>query len=199
MPHELPALPYALDALEPHIDRETMELHHGKHHKAYVTNLNKALEKAGDAATWPLDKLCTNLAKVPKPVRTAVRNAAGGHWNHSLFWTIMGPGGGGPPKGKIAEVLKRSFTDFETFKARFNDACAKFFGSGWVWLARVGRGKYEIQSLPNQDNPLMSGHHAVLAIDLWEHAYYLKYRNRRPEFVDAWWNVLDWNAISKRV
>lgn len=199
MAHELPKLPYAVDALEPHIDRKTMELHHGKHHKAYVTNLNKALEGAGDVATWPLEDLCKNISKVPKGIRTAVKNAAGGHWNHSLFWTIMGPGKGGKPKGKIADVLNGAFTDFETFKAKFNDACGKFFGSGWVWLARAADGGYEILGMPNQDNPLMVGKRAILAIDLWEHAYYLKYQNRRPDFVDAWWNVVDWDAVSRRV
>ena len=199
MAHELPKLPYAFDALEPHIDRETMELHYGKHHNAYVTNLNKALEGAGEVATWSLEDLCKNISKVPKGIRTAVKNSAGGHWNHSLFWTIMGPGKGGKPRGKIADVINASFTDFAGFKAKFNDACAKFFGSGWVWLARTAVGKCEILPLPNQDNPLMLGRQAILAIDLWEHAYYLKYQNRRPDFVDAWWNVVDWDAVSKRV
>jgi len=199
MVHELPKLPYAVDALEPHIDRKTMELHHGKHHNAYVTNLNKALQGAGDAASWSLEELCRNISKVPKGIRTAVKNGAGGHWNHSLFWAIMGPGKGGKPKGKIEDVINRTFSDFATFKSRFNDACAKFFGSGWVWLARAEDGRYEIIGMPNQDNPLMVGKQAILAIDLWEHAYYLKYQNRRPDFVDAWWNVVDWDAVSKRV
>jgi Fe-Mn family superoxide dismutase len=199
MLHTLPGLSYAHDALEPHIDKRTMEIHHGKHHNAYVVGLNKALEGAGDAATWSIDDLCRNIAKVPKGIRKAVKNGAGGHWNHSMFWTIMGPDKGGVPRGKIAEVIRSRFTDFANFKAKFNDACAKFFGSGWVWLARTADGTFEILSLPNQDNPLMEGKHAVLGLDLWEHAYYLKYQNRRPDFVDAWWNVVDWDAVSKRV
>lgn len=198
MAHELPELPYSLDALEPHIDMRTMEFHHRKHHNAYVTSLNKALEGAGGVAAWSLDDLCRNIDKVPEKFRTGVRHGAGGHWNHSMFWTIMGPGKGGNPKGKIAKIIKGTFTDFATFKSLFKDACTGLFGSGWAWLARTKDGAYEILSMPNQDNPLMVGKHAVMGLDLWEHAYYLKYQNRRPDFVDAWWNVVDWDAVSER-
>lgn len=176
-----------------------MEFHHRKHHNAYVASLNKALGGAGDVAAWSLDDLCRNIAKVPPRFRTAVRNSAGGHWNHSMFWTLMGPDKGGDPKGGIADIIKGSFTDFATFKSLFKDACAGLFGSGWTWLARTAGGTYEILSMPNQDNPLMDGKHVVMGLDLWEHAYYLKYQNRRTDFVDAWWNVLDWDAVSRRV
>ena len=199
MAHELPKLPYAPDALEAAIDKMTMEIHHGKHHNAYVTNLNKALEGAADVAKWSLEDVCKNIAKVPENVRGPVRNNGGGHWNHSMFWTIMGPGKGGDPKGKIADIIKSTFTDFANFKTKFKDACTGRFGSGWAWLARTADGKYEIVSTPNQDNPLMDGKHAVMGLDVWEHAYYLRYQNRRPDYVDAWWNVVDWDAVSKRV
>lgn len=199
MAHELPKLPYAPDALETAIDKMTMEIHHGKHHNAYVTNLNKALESAADVAKWSLEDVCKNIAKVPEGIRTAVRNNGGGHWNHSMFWTWMGPGKGGEPKGKLADVIKSTWTDFATFKAKFKDACTGRFGSGWAWLVRNADGKYEIVSTPNQDNPLMDGKHAVFGVDVWEHAYYLRYQNRRPDYVDAWWNVANWDEIGKRV
>ena len=198
MAHELPKLPYSFDALEPHIDKRTMEVHYGKHHAAYVTALNKSLEGAGAPATWSLDDLCRKISKVPAKIRTAVRRAAGQHWNHSLFWTLMGPGKGGEPSGKIAGVIRATFGDFETFKSKFKEAATGLFGSGWVWLARNPRGKYEIVPLPDEENPLMHGMRAVLVLDVWEHAYYLKYQNRRPDYVDAWWNVVDWEAVSKR-
>ena len=197
--HELPPLPYAFDALEPHIDRRTMELHHGKHHAAYVKALNKALEEAGSVASWPLEDLCRKVSKVPAKIREKVSHNAGQHWNHSLFWTLMGPNQGGEPKGKIAEFISRSFESFTNFKARFKEAATGLFGSGWVWLARTPRGKYEILPLPDEENPLMKGLHAVLVLDVWEHAYYLQYQNRRPEFVDAWWNVVNWAEVEKRL
>ncbi|MCC6737935.1 MAG: superoxide dismutase [Planctomycetia bacterium] len=199
MAHELPKLPYAPDALEAAIDKTTMEIHHGKHHAAYVTNLNKALEGAADAAQWSLEDLCRNIAKVPEAVRTAARNNGGGHWNHSMFWTWMGPGKGGEPKGKLADVIKSGWTDFAGFKAKFKEAALGRFGSGWAWLVRNADGKYEIASTPNQDNPLMDGKHPVFGVDVWEHAYYLRYQNRRADYMDAWWNVANWDEISKRV
>ncbi|MEK7468868.1 MAG: superoxide dismutase [Planctomycetota bacterium] len=199
MAHELPKLPYAPDALEAAIDKMTMEIHHGKHHNAYVTNLNKALEGAADVAGWSLEDVCRNIAKVPEGVRGAVRNNGGGHWNHSMFWTWMGPGKGGEPKGKLADVIKSGWTDFATFKTKFKEACTGRFGSGWAWLARTADGKYEIVSTPNQDNPLMDGKHPVFGVDVWEHAYYLRYQNRRPDYVDAWWSVANWDEIGKRV
>ncbi|NUN47494.1 MAG: superoxide dismutase [Candidatus Brocadiae bacterium] len=199
MPHELPKLPYAPDALEPHIDKMTMEIHHGKHHNAYVTNLNKALESAADWQGKSLEDLCRNIATVPEGIRTAVRNNGGGHWNHSLFWTLMGHGKGGEPTGKIAEVIKSTFTDFANFRSKFGEAAMSRFGSGWAWLAKTKDGRFEIVSTPNQDNPLMDGRDAVLGLDVWEHAYYLKYQNRRADYVAAWWNLLNWDEINKRV
>ena|SRR5688572_6737986 len=199
MPHKLPKLPYAFDALEPHIDKKTMEIHHGKHHAAYVKALNKALEGAGEAATWSLDKLCRKLSEIPEKARTAVRRNAGQHWNHSLFWTLMGPDQGGKPKGKIAEIIDKSFGSFAKFKDQFKETATQLFGSGWVWLAKSPDGKCEIVPLPDEENPLMHGMQAVLVLDVWEHAYYLKYQNRRGDFVDAWWNVINWSEVNKRV
>ena len=199
MAHELPKLPYPTDALEPHIDKMTMEIHQGKHHNAYVTNLNKALEGAAEVQKWSLDDICRNIAKVPENIRTAVRNNGGGHWNHSLFWTQMGPKAGGEPKGKLADVIKSTFTDFGNFKTKFKEAGVGRFGSGWAWLARTADGKYEIVSTPNQDNPLMDGKHPVFGLDVWEHAYYLKYQNRRPDYIEAWWNVVNWDEVAKRL
>jgi len=199
MVHELPKLPYSFDALEPHIDTATMQIHHGKHHLAYVTNLNKALDGAPDLATLSAEDLCKKIATVPEKIRNAVRNNGGGHWNHSLFWTQMGPAKGGEPKGKLAEVIKSTFTDFTSFKAKFSEACLGRFGSGWAWLVRNPDGKYEIASSPNQDNPLMDGKHPVFGVDVWEHAYYLKYQNRRADYVAAWWNLANWDEIAKRV
>ena len=201
MPFELPKLPYAANALEPHIDAKTMETHHGKHHQAYVTNLNTALEKAPDAANKPLEQLLANLNAVPEAVRGAVRNNGGGHWNHSFFWEIMGPNAGGNPGGKLADAINASFGDFETFKQQFAAAGAARFGSGWVWLLNEGK-KLSITSTPNQDNPLMDGKPAgaiLLGLDVWEHAYYLNYQNRRPDYIKAWWNVVNWKAVEKRI
>jgi len=199
MRHELPKLPYELDALEPHIDRRTMTFHYGKHHAGYVESLNKALEKAGSAAHWPIEDLCRKNGKVPAKSRTAVRRTAGQHLNHSLFWTLMGPNQGGEPRGPVAEVIKRSFENFASFKAKFREAATGLFGSGWVWLARTPRGKFEILPLPDEENPLMHGLHAVLVLDVWEHAYYLQYQHRRPDYIDAWWNVVNWDEVNKRV
>lgn len=197
MAHTLPALPYAFEALEPHIDAQTMQIHHGKHHQAYVNNLNAAIEKAPELGSWSLEQLSTDIAKVPEAVRIAVRNNGGGHWNHSLFWATMGPAKGGEPTGKLADAIKAAFGDFATFKTQFAAAAAGRFGSGWAWLI-VDGGKLAITSTPNQDNPLMEGKHALLGLDVWEHAYYLKYQNRRPDYVTAWWNVVDWDAVAAR-
>jgi len=192
MAFTLPALPYAHDALEPHIDKLTMEIHHGKHHQAYVTNLNAALEKAPELASKSLEELlANNCAAVPEAIRTAVRNNGGGHWNHSLFWELMGPGKGGAPVGNLAQAINAAFGSFDDFKTKFNAAGVGRFGSGWAWLIKTGSG-VEIISTPNQDNPLMEGKYAVLGCDVWEHAYYLKYQNRRPDYLAAWWNVVNW-------
>jgi Fe-Mn family superoxide dismutase len=198
MPYELPALPYPANALEPHIDQQTMEIHHGKHHNAYVTNLNAALEKAPELADKSLDDLLRNLNSVPEAVRTAVRNNGGGHWNHSQFWQTMGPNGGGGPTGKLADAINGAFGDFEKFKEAFNAAGVGRFGSGWVWLVNEG-GKLAITSTPNQDNPLMDGKAPpILGNDVWEHAYYLKYQNRRPDYLKAWWNTVNWEEVGRR-
>ena len=200
MAHTLPQLPYAFDALEPHIDAKTMEIHHGKHHQAYVTNLNAALEKAPEAAGRPIEELLANLDSVPESVRTAVRNNGGGHWNHSLFWTLMAPNAGGTPSGSLASAIDSSFGSFDEFKSKFAAAAGGRFGSGWAWLVRKGDG-LAITSTPNQDNPLMDGTAAgdvLLGLDVWEHAYYLKYQNRRPDYVTAWWNVVNWGEVAKR-
>ena len=200
MAFELPQLPYAFDALEPHIDAQTMQIHHGKHHQAYVNNLNAAIEKAPELQGKSLEELLANLNAAPESVRTAVRNNGGGHWNHSMFWTIMGPKGGGEPSGALADAISSSFGDFLKFKEQFGAAAAGRFGSGWAWLVRQG-GKLAITSTPNQDNPLMEGaspKEVILGLDVWEHAYYLKYQNRRPDYIGAWWNVVDWNAAAQR-
>jgi Fe-Mn family superoxide dismutase len=198
MPHTLPPLPYPTDALEPHIDARTMEIHHDKHHGAYVTNLNAALEKAPQFKDTPLDELLKNLSAVPESVRTAVRNNGGGHWNHSQFWTTMTPKGGGAPTGKLADAINSAFGDFEKFKEQFQAAGVARFGSGWVWLVKEG-GKLAITSTPNQDNPIMDGKPApIFGNDVWEHAYYLKYQNRRPDYLKAWWNVVNWPEVAKR-
>lgn len=199
MPFTLPALPYAYDALEPHIDARTMEIHHTKHHQAYVNNLNAALEKAPQLEGKSLEDLMRGINSVPETVRTAVRNNGGGHWNHSMFWEIMGPKKGGEPKGKIADAIKSSFGDFAKFKEQFAAAAAGRFGSGWAWLIDEGNGKLSITSSPNQDNPLMEGKKAILGLDVWEHAYYLKYQNKRPDYVAAWWNVVNWEGVAKRL
>lgn len=198
MAFTLPALPYAPEALEPHIDKMTMEIHHGKHHAAYVTNLNKALESAPDLAGKSLDQLLAgNCAAVPEAIRTAVRNNGGGHWNHSLFWELMAPGAGGAPVGNLAAAITGTFGSFDAFKDKFKQAAIGRFGSGWAWLVKTGSG-IEIVSSPNQDNPLMEGKYAVMGLDVWEHAYYLKYQNRRPDYIDAWWNVVNWAKCEER-
>ena len=198
MAHTLPPLPYPANALEPHIDAQTMEIHHGKHHNAYVTNLNAALEKAPELADKSLEDLLRNLNSVPEAVRTAVRNNAGGHWNHSEFWKTMGPNGGGGPTGKLSDAINAAFGDFEKFKEAFNAAGAGRYGSGWVWLVNEG-GKLAVTSTPNQDNPLMDGKSPpLLGNDVWEHAYYLKYQNRRPDYLKACWNTVNWEEVGKR-
>ncbi|HWH53676.1 MAG TPA: superoxide dismutase [Gemmatimonadaceae bacterium] len=197
MSFTLPPLPYSNDALEPHIDARTMEIHHDKHHQAYVNNLNAAIEKAPELANKSLDDLMRSINSVPEAVRTAVRNNGGGHWNHSMFWEIMGPKKGGEPAGKLADAIKSAFGDFSKFKEQFASAAAGRFGSGWAWLIKDG-GKLSITSTPNQDNPLMDGKTPILGLDVWEHAYYLKYQNKRPDYVTAWWNVVNWDAVAKR-
>ncbi len=196
MAHELPALPYAYDALEPHIDARTMEIHHGKHHAAYVNNLNKALEGHAALQQRSITELLGDLNAVPEAVRATVRNNGGGHFNHSLFWTLMQKGGGGEPKGQLAEAIRSAFGSFDEFKTRFSTAATTRFGSGWAWLY-VKRGTLEIGSTPNQDNPVMEGGKPVLGLDVWEHAYYLNYQNRRPDYIQAWWNVVHWRAVEE--
>jgi superoxide dismutase, Fe-Mn family len=197
MAFTLPPLPYDLSALEPHIDAKTMEIHHDKHHQAYVNNLNAAIEKAPELGNKSLDDLMKNVTTLPEAVRTAVRNNGGGHWNHSMFWQIMGPKAGGEPGGKVGDAIRKSFGDFAKFREQFAAAAAGRFGSGWAWLVNSG-GKLSITSTPNQDNPLMEGQRAILGVDVWEHAYYLKYQNRRPDYVNAWWNVVNWGEVEKR-
>lgn len=197
MSFTLPSLPYPFNALEPHIDARTMEIHHGKHHNAYVTNLNKALEGTG-AENSTIEDLCKNISKYP----AAVRNNGGGHYNHSLFWTLMGPDGGGEPAGALAEAIKSAFGSFEEFKTKFNAAAAARFGSGWAWLILDNSKKLQITSTPNQDNPLMDIAEVkglpLLGLDVWEHAYYLNYQNRRPDYCTAWWNAVNWDAVAVR-
>ena len=197
MPFTLPPLPYPYDALEPHIDARTMAIHHTKHHQAYVNNLNAAIQKAPELADKSLDDLMRDVNSLPESVRTAVRNNGGGHWNHSLFWQLMGPGKGGEPRGALADAIKQSFGDFSKFKEQFAAAAAGRFGSGWAWLVADG-GKLSITTTPNQDNVLMDGKKAILGLDVWEHAYYLKYQNRRPDYVSAWWNVVNWDEVASR-
>jgi Fe-Mn family superoxide dismutase len=197
MAHELPALPYAHDALEPFIDTMTMQIHHGKHHAAYVTNLNAALEKYPEFQKLGVNDLIRDLANVPEAIRTAVRNNGGGHANHTMFWQIMAPKAGGDPSGPLADAIKASFGSFEAFKGEFKKAALGRFGSGWAWLVNTG-GKLAIESTPNQDSPVMEGKQAVMGVDVWEHAYYLKYQNRRADYVDAWWSVVNWSEIAKR-
>ena len=196
MAFTLPQLPYGFDALEPHIDTTTMQIHHGKHHQTYVNNLNAAIEKAPELAGKSLDELMRGIDKVPEAVRTAVRNNGGGHWNHSMFWEIMSPSGG-EPTGKLADALQDSFGGVDKFKEQWATAGTGRFGSGWVWLLNDG-GKLSITSTPNQDNPVMEGKTSILGLDVWEHAYYLKYQNRRPDYIAAWWNVVNWGEVSRR-
>jgi superoxide dismutase, Fe-Mn family len=198
MPTELPPLPYAYNALEPHIDEETMHLHHDKHHQTYVTNLNNALQSHPDLQSKNAEELVRDLNSVPEDIRAVVRNSGGGHVNHTMFWQIMGPSGGGEPTGPIAEAINQAFGSFEAFKQQFNDAGAKRFGSGWAWLVRGSGGQLQIVSTANQDNPLSDGQSPILGNDVWEHAYYLKYQNRRPEYLNAWWNVVNWDEVNKR-
>jgi Fe-Mn family superoxide dismutase len=197
MAHTLPPLPYDKTALEPHIDATTMEIHHGRHHNAYVTNLNAAIAGNAELEALSIEDLCKGIANVPEAIRNAVRNNGGGHFNHTLFWNIMGPNAGGAPTGKLAEAIDAAFGSFDDFKKAFADACVKRFGSGWAWLVAKD-GKLSITSTPNQDNPLMDGSGTpLLGCDVWEHAYYLKYQNKRPDYVSAWWNVVNWDAVAK--
>jgi Fe-Mn family superoxide dismutase len=198
MAHSLPPLPYPHDALEPHIDKQTMEIHHGKHHAAYVNNLNAALEKYPDLQSKSVEDLIRGLSTVPEAIRTAVRNNGGGHANHTLFWQIMGPNAGGAPTGAIADAINGAFGGFDKFKEELKKAGIGRFGSGWAWLVESG-GKLSIESTANQDSPLMEGKKVILGVDVWEHAYYLKYQNRRPDYLDAWWNVVNWAEVNKRL
>jgi Fe-Mn family superoxide dismutase len=198
MAHELPKLPYPFEALEPHIDTTTMQIHHGKHHAAYVTNLNGALDKHPALHGKSVDDLVKNITTVPEDIRTAVRNNGGGHINHTMFWEIMGPGAGGAPTGAIADAINGAFGSFDTFKTQFANAGMTRFGSGWAWLVEKD-GKLAIESTANQDSPLMEGKRPIMGVDVWEHAYYLKYQNRRADYLAAWWNVVNWAAINKRL
>ena len=195
--HELPNLPYAYDALEPHFDKETMNIHHTKHHNTYITNLNAALEGHAELADKSVEELVANLNEVPEAIRTAVRNNGGGHANHTFFWTILSPNGGGQPVGELATAIEAKFGSFYAFKEEFAKAGATRFGSGWAWLV-VNNGELEVTSTPNQDSPLTEGKTPVIGLDVWEHAYYLNYQNRRPDYIGAFWNVVDWNAAEKR-
>jgi Fe-Mn family superoxide dismutase len=197
MAFTLPELPYGFDALEPHIDTATMQIHHGKHHQAYVNNLNAAIEKAPELANKSLDELMRGVNSLPEAVRGAIRNNGGGHWNHSMFWKIMGPNAGGQPGDKVGKAINDAFGSFDKFKTEFGAAGAGRFGSGWAWLINDG-GKLSITSTPNQDNPLMEGKDAILGIDVWEHAYYLRYQNKRPDYIAAWWNVVNWKEVEAR-
>ena len=199
MAHELPPLPYDYAALEPHIDAQTMTLHHDKHHNTYVTNLNTAIEKHPELGSKSPEDLLRDLSSVPEDIRTAVRNNGGGHVNHTMYWTIMGPNGGGEPTGPIADAINQTFGSFDAFKEQFNAAGAARFGSGWVWLVRDSSGSLSITSTANQDNPLSDGQFPILGNDVWEHAYYLKYQNRRPEYLGAWWNVVNWDEVNNRM
>jgi superoxide dismutase, Fe-Mn family len=197
MAYELPPLPYPFAALEPHIDAKTMEIHHDKHHQAYITNANNALKDYSELAAKPVEELLANLSAVPEAIRTVVRNNAGGHANHSFFWKILGPNAGGSPKGKLAEAINSTFGSFEQFKEKFQAAGAGRFGSGWAWLVVNKEGKLEITSTPNQDSPISDGLKPVLGVDVWEHAYYLLYQNRRPDYLKAFWNVVNWVEVGK--
>jgi len=197
MAYELPKLPYAFNALEPHIDARTMEIHHGKHHAAYIANVNAALEGT-EFARKPVEEVLKNVSAVPEKVRQAVINNGGGHANHSLFWRVMGPNKGGQPSGPVADAINGAFGGFDKFKSLFSDAAAKRFGSGWAWLV-VKNGKLEVYSTANQDSPIMQGDTPILGLDVWEHAYYLNYQNRRPDYVSAWWNVVNWDKVAENL
>ena len=198
MAFEVPPLPYEYNALEPYIDTQTMQLHHDKHHAAYVNNLNNALQNQSQLASWTVEDLVQRINEVPESIRTAVRNNAGGHVNHSMFWQIMKPNGGGEPTGELGSAIQQAFGSFDQFKAAFNDAGVKRFGSGWTWLVLDRSGKLQVISTANQDSPLMDGMFPVMGNDVWEHAYYLKYQNRRPDYLAAWWNVVNWDEITHR-
>jgi len=198
MAFELPKLSYPYDALEPYIDATTMEIHHTKHHGGYVKKLNTALEKYPEWASKGIEDILKDLDNIPADIRTTVRNNGGGHYNHSLFWTIMGPNGGGKPSGKLAESIDKTFGSFDKFKEEFSNAAATRFGSGWAWLVLDNYGHLSILSTPNQDNPITYSLKPVLGLDVWEHAYYLKYQNRRPEYIQAWWNIVNWEEVNKR-
>ena len=199
MAYELPPLPYDYSALEPYIDTQTMQLHHDKHHQAYVTNLNNALKDQAQFASLSLEELMRRINEVPDSVRTAVRNNGGGHINHTMFWQIMKPNGGGEPTGALASAIQSTFGSFDAFKTAFNDAGVKRFGSGWAWLILDSSGKLQVTSTANQDSPFMDGNYPVMGNDVWEHAYYLKYNNRRPEYLAAWWNVVSWDEVNNRL
>jgi len=198
MAFELPKLPYDYNALEPHIDAKTMEIHHGKHHAAYTTNLNAALEKHPDLANRSIEELLKDLNSIPEDIRGAVRNNGGGYFNHDLFWTVMGPGAGGQPQGGLATAIDAAFGDFAKFKDAFSKAGITRFGSGWSWLCVKANGGLDVMSSPNQDSPISDGLTPILGLDVWEHAYYLKYQNRRPEYVENWWNVVNWDEVARR-
>ncbi|MCU0621533.1 MAG: superoxide dismutase [Gemmatimonadales bacterium] len=198
MAFTLPPLPYDYTALEPHLDEQTMRIHHDKHHAAYVTNLNAALEGQADLASRSIEALIGNLAAVPEGIRTAVRNNGGGHYNHTLFWEIMTPGGASEPAGPLAAAITAAFGSVAAFKEQFGKACLGRFGSGWAWLVKDGKGGVALETTPNQDSPIMEGRTPILGCDVWEHAYYLKYQNRRADYVGAWWNVVNWTEVSKR-
>jgi Fe-Mn family superoxide dismutase len=198
MAFTLPPLPYDFAALEPNIDTMTMQIHHGKHHQAYVTNLNAALEGHPSLQNATIEEILTNINDVPESIRQAVINNGGGHHNHTLLWNIMGPNGGGEPRGELAKAINDTFGGFAEFKAKIKDAGVRRFGSGWSWLVKDKEGKLHIYSTANQDSPLMQGHIPILGIDVWEHAYYLKYQNRRPDYIDAWWNTVNWDAVAER-
>ncbi|GAA5527597.1 superoxide dismutase [Herpetosiphon gulosus] len=197
MAFELPALPYATDALEKAIDAQTMEIHHGKHHAAYVNNLNAALEKYPELQSKSLHELISDLNSLPEDIRTAVRNNGGGHANHSLFWNILSPNGGGEPTGKLGDEINATFGSLDAFKEQFAKAATTRFGSGWAWLVRTSEGKLAVTSTANQDSPVMEGQTPLLGLDVWEHAYYLRYQNRRPDYIKTWWEVLDWNKVAE--
>lgn len=197
MTFELPSLPYDFNALEPHIDAQTMQIHHDRHHGTYVTNLNNAINGTA-VADWSLDDLISRLNEVPENIRTAVRNSGGGHLNHSMFWQIMGPHAGGAPSGALSSAIDQAFGSFDQFKAAFKDAGVKRFGSGWAWLVLDKSGKLQVTSTANQDNPLSDGLSPIMGNDVWEHAYYLKYQNKRPDYLDAWWNVVNWDVVASR-
>ncbi|MFH1681809.1 MAG: superoxide dismutase [Candidatus Eisenbacteria bacterium] len=198
MSFKLPELPYSYDALEPHIDARTMEIHHTKHHQAYVTNVNKALEGHPSLQSKSIDEIMKDLDAVPEAIRTAVRNNGGGHLNHTLFWQVMSKKGGGEPKGSLGGAIKKTFGGFDALKEEFGKAAIGRFGSGWAWLGFDENGKLHVESTPNQDTPLSRGHVPILTLDVWEHAYYLKYQNRRPDYITAWWNVVNWEEVQRR-